>query len=142
MSLVSVRDGMERSGSAKEGIAMENTTTMTETAVFDTLAVARDLERAGFDRGQAEALARALAAVQGNLATKEAVANLRRATKEDIASLRRATKEDIANLKENLVQLELRLESKIETLRTIMLAVFLPLQLTLLALVLPPYFGG
>jgi len=92
---------------------MENTTTMTETALFDTLAVARDLERAGFDRGQAEALARALAAVQGNLATKEAIA-----------------------------QMGLRLESKIEELRTIMLAVLLPLQLTILALVLLPYFGG
>ncbi|MDD9863893.1 MAG: hypothetical protein OXU54_04895 [Gammaproteobacteria bacterium] len=92
---------------------MENTTTMTETAVFDTLAVARDLEQAGFDRRQAEALARALAAVQGSLATKE-----------------------------GLAQLELRLESKIEALRTIMLVVFLPFQLTILALVLPPYFGG
>jgi len=136
---------------------MENTTTMTETAVFDTLAVARDLEQAGFDRRQAEALARALAAVQGSLATKEGlaglrkatkedIAGLRRATKEDIAGLRRATKEDIANLrretKEALAQLELRLESKIEALRTIMLVVFLPFQLTILALVLPPYFGG
>lgn len=125
---------------------MENTTTMTETAVFDTLAVARDLEQAGFDRRQAEALARALAAVQGSLATKEGLADLRRATKEDIAGLRRATKEDIANLrretKEALAQLELRLESKIEALRTIMLVVFLPFQLTILALVLPPYFGG
>jgi len=92
---------------------MEDTTTMTETAVFDTLAVARDLEQAGFDRRQAEALARALAAVQGSLATKE-----------------------------GLAQLELRLESKIEALRTIMLVVFLPFQLTILALVLPPYFGG
>jgi len=110
---------------------MENTTTMTETAVFDTLAVARDLERAGFDRGQAEALARALAAVQGNLATKGA-----------IADLRKETEKAIANLKENLAQVELRLESKVEALRTIMLAVFLPLQLTTLALVLPPYFGG
>jgi len=114
---------------------MENTTTMTETAVFDTLAVARDLEQAGFDRRQAEALARALAAVQGSLATKEGLADLRRATKEDIANLRRETKEALA-------QLELRLESKIEALRTIMLVVFLPFQLTILALVLPPYFGG
>lgn len=103
---------------------MENTTTMTETAVFDTLAVARDLEQAGFDRRQAEALARALAAVQGSLATKEGLAGLRRETKEALA------------------QLELRLESKIEALRTIMLVVFLPFQLTILALVLPPYFGG
>ena len=37
---------------------------------FDTLSAARDLEAAGFDRAQAEALAAAIRNGQGDLATK------------------------------------------------------------------------
>lgn len=39
------------------------------TAAFDTLAAARELESAGMDRKQAEAVAGAIRAGQGNLAT-------------------------------------------------------------------------
>lgn len=40
------------------------------TATFDTLAAARDLEKAGMDRTQAEAVAGAIRAGQGDLATR------------------------------------------------------------------------
>jgi hypothetical protein len=39
-------------------------------ATFDTLSAARDLEAAGFNRAQAEALAAAIRNSQGELATK------------------------------------------------------------------------
>ena len=39
-------------------------------STFDTLAAARDLEAAGFERRQAEALASAIRSGQGDLATK------------------------------------------------------------------------
>ena len=43
---------------------------------FDTLSAARDLEAAGFDRVQAEALAAAIRSGQGDLATKMDIAQL------------------------------------------------------------------
>ena len=43
---------------------------------FDTLTAARDLEAAGFDRSQAEALAKAIRDGQGELATKADIARL------------------------------------------------------------------
>ena len=43
---------------------------------FDTLSAARDLEAAGFDRAQAEALAAAIRNGQGDLATKIDIAQL------------------------------------------------------------------
>ncbi len=43
---------------------------------FDTLSAARDLEAAGFDRVQAEALAAAIRSGQGDLATKIDIAQL------------------------------------------------------------------
>ena len=43
---------------------------------FDTLSAARDLEAAGFDRVQAEALAAAIRNGQGDLATKTDIAQL------------------------------------------------------------------
>lgn len=51
---------------------------------FDTLAAARDLESAGMDRPQAEAVAAAIRAGQGELATKADLAHL--ATKADLAA--------------------------------------------------------
>jgi len=51
--------------------------TATETAtVFDTLTAANNLQQAGFSRQQAEALTRAIASAQGNLATKEDIRRL------------------------------------------------------------------
>lgn len=46
-------------------------------AAFDTLAAARDLENAGLDRTAAEAVAGAIRAGQGELATKDDIRNLR-----------------------------------------------------------------
>ena len=43
---------------------------------FDTLSAARDLEAAGFDRTQAEALAAAIRNGQGDLSTKADLAEL------------------------------------------------------------------
>lgn len=51
---------------------------------FDTLAAARDMERAGLQRETAEAVASAIRAGQGDLATKTDVA----AVRNDIATLR------------------------------------------------------
>ena len=44
---------------------------------FDTLAAARDLEAAGFERRQAEALAKTVHDGQGDLATKADIAIMR-----------------------------------------------------------------
>ena len=43
---------------------------------FDTLSAARDLEAAGFDRAQAEALAAAIRNGQGDLATRTDITRL------------------------------------------------------------------
>ena len=51
---------------------------------FDTLKAARDLEAAGMDRAQAEAIAEAIRTGQGELATKADLAELRQATKVDL----------------------------------------------------------
>ncbi len=51
---------------------------------FDTLKAARNLEAAGMDRAQAEAIAEAIRAGQGELATKADLAELRQATKVDL----------------------------------------------------------
>ena len=47
------------------------------TAAFDTLAAARELEAAGMDRTQAEAVAGVVRAGQGEPATKDDIRNLR-----------------------------------------------------------------
>ena len=51
---------------------------------FDTLKAARNLEAAGMDRAQAEAIAEAIRAGQGELVTKADLAELRQATKVDL----------------------------------------------------------
>ena len=51
---------------------------------FDTLTAANELQEAGFDRRQAEALTRTMAKVQGDLATKSDIDLL----KQEIRSLR------------------------------------------------------
>ena len=105
---------------------------MTATA-FDTLSTARDLEAAGFERRQAEALAGAVrqasATDRDALATKADLANFatkadlaelradlaehRAATKADLAEHRAATKADLANF-----ATKADLDRKIETLRS------------------------
>ena len=46
-------------------------------AAFDTLSAAKDLQSAGFEQIQAEAVARAISVGQGNLATKDDIGALR-----------------------------------------------------------------
>ncbi|MDE0046513.1 MAG: DUF1640 domain-containing protein [bacterium] len=58
------------------------------TAAFDTLAAARDLESAGMDRAHAEAVAGAIRAGQGELATRGDLDALRTATQADLAAVR------------------------------------------------------
>ena len=57
------------------------------TTAFDTLAAARDLEKAGMDRMQAEAVANVVRAGQGELATRADVDALREATRADLDAL-------------------------------------------------------
>lgn len=65
------------------------------TAAFDTLTAARDMEAAGMDRKAAEAVAGAIRAGQGDLATKGDVDTVRNATRADLAAVR----SDIAGLR-------------------------------------------
>ena len=67
-------------------------------ATFDTLSAARDLEAAGFNRAQAEALAAAIRNSQGELATKTDIGIL----KSDIGIL----KSDIGILKSDIDMLK------------------------------------
>ena len=89
-------------------------------AAFDTLSTARDLEAAGFERRQAEALAGAVrqasAADREALATKTDLAELRADLTElraDLAELRAETKTDLANF-----ATKADLDRKVETLRS------------------------
>ena len=59
------------------------------TAAFDTLSAARDMERAGLEREAADAVAGAIRAGQGELATKADLDALQTATGAGIAALRR-----------------------------------------------------
>ena len=67
---------------------------------FDTLATARDLEATGIERGQAEAIARAIGRDGERLATKDDIERLEAATRSDFERLeaRTASKEDVARL--------------------------------------------
>ena len=73
-------------------------------ATFDTLSAARDLEAAGIERKQAEAIAegmrRAAGTDRGELATKADLTDF--ATKADLADLRVATRADLETLRSEL----------------------------------------
>ena len=56
-------------------------------AAFDTLAAARDMENAGLPREAAEAVAGAIRAGQGELATKADLDTLQSATRADLAAV-------------------------------------------------------
>ena len=81
------------------------------TTAFDTLGTARDLEAAGLERAQAEAIAQALGRTRDDVAAKADLAPL--ATKADLAPL--ATKAEIAPLatKAELAALETRLTNRL-----------------------------
>ena len=87
---------------------------------FDTLGTARELEATGIERGQAEAIARAIGRDGERLATRDDIERLDAARKSDTERLeaRTASKEDVARLesrsasKEDLRELESRTASK------------------------------
>ena len=56
-------------------------------AAFDTLAAAREIEKAGLDRTAAEAIAGAIRSGQGDLATRADLEALAQTTKTDLAAL-------------------------------------------------------
>ena len=97
---------------------------------FDTLKLARALRQASFTNEQAEGAAEAIAgALQADLATKGDLAEVRAGLKGDIAELKAELKGDIAELKAELkgdiaeIRSELReqglrLDAKIETVRS------------------------
>ena len=64
-------------------------------AAFDTLAAARDMENAGLPREAAEAVAGAIRAGQGELATKADLDALQSATRADLDALQSATRADL-----------------------------------------------
>ena len=66
-------------------------------STFDTLTASRDLEAAGIERRQAEAIAGTVR--QATAADREALA-----TKADLAELRAATKADLAELKADMLK--------------------------------------
>ena len=68
-------------------------------AAFDTLSAARDLEAAGFDRPQAEAVAKAINHGDAQAVTKADLDQLRSATKTDLDQLRNTTKADLDQLR-------------------------------------------
>ena len=82
-------------------------------AAFDTLSTARDLEAAGFERRQAEALAGAVR--QASAADRDALA-----TKADLAELRADLTEHRADTKADLANFATKadLDRKVETLRS------------------------
>jgi len=91
-------------------------TAMKEPAVFDTLAIANDLQEAGFDRKQSEGLAKIVARLVLTLQSE-----LSRLEK----SQAQAIKEGIATAM-----------AEARTQRTIMYGAFLPIQLALLILMI------
>ena len=64
-------------------------------AAFDTLGAARDLEAAGFDRPQAEAVATAINHSGAQAATKADLEQHRATTKADLDQIRAATRADL-----------------------------------------------
>ena len=76
---------------------------------IDTLKIAKRLREAGFTEPQAEAV---VAAVQEGTEGAELAAKI------DIADLRAELKAEVADLRSELRQSELRLEAKIEAIKT------------------------
>ena len=118
---------------------------------FDTHQVVKDLEQAGFNETQAEAVVAALgASISGNLATKadldllkaelkadlkSEAANLRTEFKADIAELRTEFKADIAELKNDNASTRSELKAESNSLRSEMQSLELRMTVRLGAMV-------
>ena len=78
--------------------------------LFDTHKAVKDLQEAGFDEAQAEAVVATVGtAIIGNVATKQDVADARMDTKQDVADARMDTKQDINDLLSEMQAMELRI---------------------------------
>ncbi len=88
---------------------------------YDTLGTSRELEAAGMERRQAEAVATAIARREGNLATKSdlnllrtELKSLRTELKSDVSKV----ESDIAKVESDISSLRAKVESDISSLRT------------------------
>ena len=82
--------------------------------LFDTHKAVKDLQEAGFDEAQAEAVVATVGtAIIGNVATKQDVADARIDTKQDVAEARNESKSDIqklgSDLRSEMQAMELRI---------------------------------
>ena len=82
--------------------------------LFDTHKAVKDLQEAGFDEAQAEAVVATVGtAIVGNVATKQDVADALNATKQDVAEARNESKSDIqklgSDLRSEMQAMELRI---------------------------------
>jgi len=109
---------------------------MTKSAADDTFTTADDWQEAGFDRKQAKALARIFARLERN---QEALMAHQKtlASKEDLARLEKnqetlASKENLARVEKN--QETLATKDALDSLRTLMIGIFIPIPLALLIL--------
>ena len=75
------------------------------TALFDTHKIVKELQEAGFDESQAEAVVAAIGtAVMGNLATKQDVMDARNEFKQGITDARNEFKQGITDARNELKQ--------------------------------------
>ena len=82
--------------------------------LFDTHKAVKDLQEAGFDEAQAEAVVATVGtAIIGNVATKQDVTDALNATKQDVAEARNESKSDIqtlgSDLRSEMQAMELRI---------------------------------
>ena len=75
------------------------------TAAFDTHKIIKELQEAGFDESQAEAVVAAIGtAVMGNVATKQDLLDTRNELKQDIKDVRNELKQDIKDARSEAKQ--------------------------------------
>ena len=104
-------------------------------AAFDTLTVSKDLQQAGIQAKHAEAIALAVKQGQGDLATKQDIAQLRSETKSDIDHLRTELKTDIDHLKSDIDHLRTELKSDVAWMKWV-LGVNLALSIGIIAAII------
>ena len=85
---------------------------------YDTLGTSRELEAAGMERRQAEAVAIAIARREGNLATKSDLKLLRTELKSDISKIESELKSDISRVESELNLLRTEVKSEISEVKS------------------------
>ena len=75
------------------------------TALFDTHKIVKELQEAGFDESQAEAVVAAIGTtVMGNVATKQDLLDARNELKQDIKDARNEAKQDVKDARNEAKQ--------------------------------------